>query len=206
MSIGGQPGREQTPALRPDVVADAVRGDRRARAELVSVVHRLVLPYCRARLISSGTAGESPDDLAQEVCARVLAALPHYEERGRPFMAFAYKVAANAVADVCRGAWRHPMEPLEEHHDGPDPGIGPYEHALQVELRGVLRRVLRTLPLRLREVLVLRVALGLSVRATAEVLGISGGAVRIAQHRALTRLRRATAERDHLTDDAFRAS
>jgi len=40
-----------------------------------------------------------------------------------------------------------------------------------------------------REVIVLRVAVGLSAQETAQALGTTAGAVRITQHRALNRLR-----------------
>ncbi|NEE31628.1 hypothetical protein G3M53_40070, partial [Streptomyces sp. SID7982] len=40
-----------------------------------------------------------------------------------------------------------------------------------------------------RELLVLRVAVGLTAEETGRMLGMSPGAVRVAQHRALSRLR-----------------
>jgi RNA polymerase sigma-70 factor (ECF subfamily) len=55
-------------------------------------------------------------------------------------------------------------------------------------------RLLGVLPERQREILVLRVVLGLSADETAEVVGSTPGAVRVAQHRALTRLRKALDE------------
>jgi RNA polymerase sigma-70 factor, ECF subfamily len=51
------------------------------------------------------------------------------------------------------------------------------------------------LPDRQREILVLRVACGLTAEQTAEAVGSTADAVRIAQHRALTQLRK-TAEPD----------
>jgi RNA polymerase sigma-70 factor (ECF subfamily) len=51
------------------------------------------------------------------------------------------------------------------------------------------------LPEKLREVLLLRVATGLTAEATGRTLGMSPGAVRVAQHRALTRLRELAAAR-----------
>jgi RNA polymerase sigma-70 factor (ECF subfamily) len=45
------------------------------------------------------------------------------------------------------------------------------------------------LPERFREVLMLRVAAGLSAEEAGQVLGLTAGAVRVTQHRALTRLR-----------------
>jgi RNA polymerase sigma-70 factor, ECF subfamily len=179
------------PELDAHVVAAAAQGERRAVADVLTAVHRLVLRYCRARVGSAAVAGVSAEDLAQDVCLRVLAALPRYREQGRPFAAFAYAIASNAVTDVRRRAARRVVVPLVPQYDAPDPELEPSEQAAQMELRGMLRSVIGTLPPRLREVLVLRVALGMSVEATAQLLDISHGAVRLAQHRALSRLRAA---------------
>ena len=53
--------------------------------------------------------------------------------------------------------------------------------------------MLDALPDAQREVLVLRVALGLTAEETAALVGSTPGAVRIAQHRGLARLRLAVA-------------
>ena len=57
-------------------------------------------------------------------------------------------------------------------------------------MRGLLDR----LPATQRELLILRVAVGLSAEETGNALGMSSGAVRVAQHRALARLRVLAAE------------
>ena len=49
--------------------------------------------------------------------------------------------------------------------------------------------LLAQLPEHVRELLILRVVTGLSAEETGNVLGMSAGAVRVAQHRALARLR-----------------
>ena len=49
--------------------------------------------------------------------------------------------------------------------------------------------MMATLPPAQREILTLRVALGMSTEETAAAMGMSVGAVRVAQHRALTKLR-----------------
>ena len=51
------------------------------------------------------------------------------------------------------------------------------------------RSLLQTLPHQQREILLLRVAVGLSAEETGRALGLTPGAVRVAQHRALRRLR-----------------
>ena len=47
-----------------------------------------------------------------------------------------------------------------------------------------------------REIVVLRVVVGLSAEETAEAVGSTPGAVRVAQHRALARLRKALASEE----------
>ncbi|WP_255449988.1 sigma factor-like helix-turn-helix DNA-binding protein [Skermania sp. ID1734] len=49
--------------------------------------------------------------------------------------------------------------------------------------------VILTLPRELREVLLLRLVVGFSVEDAAGALGVSHGAVRVRQHRALARLK-----------------
>jgi RNA polymerase sigma-70 factor (ECF subfamily) len=49
------------------------------------------------------------------------------------------------------------------------------------------------LPPKQREILVLRVVVGLSAEETADAVNSTPGAVRVAQHRALSRLRKALA-------------
>ena len=50
--------------------------------------------------------------------------------------------------------------------------------------------LLQVLPDKQREIVLLRVVVGLSAEETAEAVGSTPGAVRVAQHRALARLRK----------------
>jgi RNA polymerase sigma-70 factor (ECF subfamily) len=54
-----------------------------------------------------------------------------------------------------------------------------------------MAELLKVLPAKQREIVVLRVVVGLSAEETAEAVGSTPGAVRVAQHRALIRLRAA---------------
>ena len=60
---------------------------------------------------------------------------------------------------------------------------------MQVELAGRMATLLDMLPEKQREIIRLRVVVGLSAEETAEAVGSTPGAVRVAQHRALSRLR-----------------
>ena len=52
-----------------------------------------------------------------------------------------------------------------------------------------MNRLLQILPEKQREILILRVVVGMSAEETAEAVGSTAGAVRVAQHRALARLK-----------------
>jgi RNA polymerase sigma-70 factor (ECF subfamily) len=185
-----------TPAADLRVLAArAVQGDAAATELLLASVRRIVHRYARARLGRYRGAQDAADDAAQEVCIAVLTSLPRYEDRGVPFEAFVYRIAAHKVADVQRAAVRRP-QPTDEVHDRVDPEAGPEDLALRREDAARARELLAQLPEVQREILTLRVAAGWSADETGRALGLSAGAVRVAQHRALNRLRAIVAAAD----------
>lgn len=152
------------------------------------MVRPLIVRYCASRLgRRSGTAGDV-EDTAQEVLLAVLRALPRYQDQGRPFLAFVYGIAANKVADARRRSGSRP-EPAEGPDDQADTADGPEMLALRREGHPDLVRSIDALPERQREILRLRIVAGLSADETASAVGSTPGAVRVAQHRALGRLR-----------------
>ena len=171
----------------------AIQGDTGARDALLGHVRVMVHRYCRARLGRLPGSEHAADDVAQEVCLAVLAALPRYQDQGRPFEAFVFGIASHKVADVQRSAVRAAV-PTDEMPDEPDLGPGPEDQAVRSSDAAMVRSLLDRLPPTARELLILRVAVGLSAEETGSALGMSAGAVRVAQHRALARLRAMAAE------------
>ena len=178
------------PPLMESLLRAAVAGEPHARERLLAEIHPLVLRYCRARLGRQETLMGSADDVAQEVCLAVVNALPGYTLRGLSFRAFVYGIAAHKVTDAFRAIGRNRSEPVADIPDTPLVHDGPEYHLLQVELTERLGALLHLLTPRQREVLVLRIAVGLSAEETAQAVGSTPGAVRVTQHRALNRLRR----------------
>lgn len=175
----------------PDELVElAMTGDHRAVGRVLAIVGPLVVRYCRARLGRVDRSSVSADDVAQEVCLAVLTALPKYRVQGRPFLAFVYGIASHKVIDAHRAATRNRSESVADVPDSMEVGDGPEQHALRVELSDEVGRLLDQLPDKQREILVLRVVVGLSAEETAEAVGSTPGAVRVAQHRALARLRK----------------
>ncbi len=186
-----RPAPEREPSDVPDeLVAAAMAGDRDALARLLETIRPLVVRYCRGRLGATDRSSLSADDVAQEVCMAVLTALPGYRVQGKPFLAFVYGIAAHKVIDAHRAVTRGRSEPVPDVPDSVEVTAGPEQRALQGELSGRLREMLDVLPDKQREILVLRIVVGLSAEETAQIVGASPGAVRVAQHRALNRLRK----------------
>jgi RNA polymerase sigma-70 factor (ECF subfamily) len=173
----------------PDVVRRAAAGDPTAVAQLLTEIRPIVVRYGLARLGHVGAGGATAEDVAQEVCLAVLRALPRFTDQGRPFIAFVYGIAARKVADACRAAGRDRAESVADVPDAADPAPGPEVRALTADLGARLGELLAQLPATHREILVLRLAVGMTSDDVGTVLGMTGGAVRLAQHRALTRLR-----------------
>jgi RNA polymerase sigma-70 factor (ECF subfamily) len=181
------PARTDDSDLR-ELTSLAVQGDRSAIESLLGELRPMVVRYCRARLGRVSGQYHIADDVAQEVCIAVLSALPRYRDMGRPFASFVFGIASHKVADALRSSVRSAV-PTQDLPDGPDEGPGPEETVVRYIEVEHARRLLARLPENQRELLLLRVVSGLSAEETGNVLGMSPGAVRVAQHRALTRLR-----------------
>ncbi|MDU0294390.1 RNA polymerase sigma factor ShbA [Saccharothrix longispora] len=170
------------------LAAAAVRGDRPATDELLARLRPRVVRYCRARISGNGTDA-SADDVAQETLLAVLTALPSYRDEGHGFGAFVFGIAGRKVADFYRRKGRDRTTPVAELPDVRDERGGPERAALRTELLRNMHGLLGQLSENQREVLVYRLVVGLSAAETAELLSTTPGAVRVAQHRALEKLR-----------------
>lgn len=172
-----------------ELVALARAGQGRALQRIIELIHPLVLRYARARL--GGGRQPTPEDVAQEVCLAVATSIHSYSDRGRPFMAYVYGIASNKVADAHRAYARDIANPTEVVPEVEINEDSPEEIALVAAGSNRVRELLDLLSDKPREILTLRIFVGLSAEETAEIVGSTPGAVRVAQHRALATLRKA---------------
>lgn len=175
--------------MEPVLVGRAATGDPAAVEALLAAVRPGLVRYCRARLGRIGGAYTTADDVAQEICLAVLKALPRYRDMGRPFSAFVYGIAAHKVADAQRAAIRDVADASDAVPDRADDEPGPEQRAVATDLARRLSALLGRLPEVQREIVVLRVAAGLPAEEVGAILGMTAAAVRVAQSRALARLR-----------------
>ena len=185
------------------LVADAQRGVPSALDDLIGRVRVIAQPYCRAKLARLPGGPDSAEDVVQDVCVAVLRALPRYVDTGRPFEAFVQTIATRRVVDVIRASRRLPVC-VAELPDGADEAPTPDLHAVHHDELGRARRLMASLSDQHRELLQMRLADGMSAEEVGNVLAMSPGAVRVAQHRAIRRLR-SLAEVESVTDTRIEA-
>jgi RNA polymerase sigma-70 factor, ECF subfamily len=142
-------------------------------------IYRFV--YSRVR---EQTAAE---DVTSEVFIKALKAMPRYQDTGRPFAAWLYQIAVNAIADRYRTL--RPSQPLEDFHDLSVGGPAIEEQAAH---RDEIRRIwsiVEELPGQQRTALVLKFQEDMKIEDIAIAMGKTPGAVKLLIHRGVTRLR-----------------
>lgn len=171
----------------------AGNGDREALEEFLRRIRSPVIRYCRSKLLGA-TGAQGPDDVAQEVLLAVCEALPRFRPDGSSVMAFIFGICRFKIVDAYRAGGRDKSVPSETLPDNADDDPGP-EHAaiLSTEVVRMIEAMAR-LPENHREILHLRIGLRYPAEEVARLLGTTAGAVRVTQHRAMTKLRQLLAE------------
>lgn len=181
-----------------DLVARAQAGDPGAMDELLATLRPAIVRFCQFRLSSYAGGRDAADDAAQETCLAVANVLDHFENKGAPFRAWVYAIAANKVADTQRRFSRSPVL-VDELPEQVEPSPTPEDHVVASAEYGAAMILLETLPARVRHVVLLR-ASGFTAKSVGEVVGMTAGAVDVTHHRAITRLRELADETEELRE------
>ena len=125
------------------------------------------------------------EDITAKVFQHAFENLSRFQWRSVPFVAWLYRIAANAVADRWQSLSRETGRPVMEA-----PSVDFDDTEIErTERRAQLFRNVAKLPAKQRRVIEMRFAEEKSIREIAKVLGKSTGAVKQLQHRAYVRLR-----------------
>ena len=191
--VDGSPGTRTAPSsLADDATVDelalaATEGDIEAVGRLydalVGPIYRYVAVRVRRR--------EDAEDLTHLVFERIFGALPRFKHNGRPFAAWAFRIARNAIIDHQRRL--RPTEQLGAIAE-PSDGVGLEALSLRGEEIRELRAAIRQLTPDQQEAIALRYAVGLSAEDAARVMGRRAGTIRGLTFRAIESLRRHLAE------------
>ena len=173
--------------------ADSKRYDSDKFDDLYRQYVDAVFRYCSFRLNSR----EQAEDATSQIFLRALAALPAQRDPGR-FRSWLFSIAHNVVTDVHRA--RRPFWPLSVVENRSDGRRSVEAEALDSVEKSEVWAMLERLPVDQRRVLELRLA-GLTSSEIAEVLGKKTGAVKVAQSRAIARLRQTV-----ISDEAYDAA
>lgn len=183
-----------------ELVKSSMTGDREAVETLFASIRPAMVRYCRSRIGGRGAGYQSAEDVAQDICMAALGALARYRDEPESFLPRVYGIAAHKVIDHYRRTGRDCSVPTEDVPETVDPDANP-EHILTVAHRQKrLGELLDTLPPQDRKILILRLIMGLSAKETAAAVGLTPNAVRVRQHRALTKLRNALSSTDEMGD------
>lgn len=168
------------------LIALAAGGDRQAFGELYE---RYALRVFRHAHFLTGDRVLA-EDITAQVFLKALEAIPRYESRGVPFVAWLLRIASNIVINHRKSAKNNGHSQIPDNIEAPGAFFSP-EHSCEVKVDG--ERVwheVRKLPCDQRQVIVMRFIDDLGYPDIANVLGKSVGAVRVLQFRALANLRR----------------
>jgi len=166
-----------------ELIRAAQKGNRDAFARLYEAHVERVYRYLLRRL------GETADaeDVTAEVFVRAMRALPSYRAKGRPFIAWLFRIAHNQAVNYLKKRARRREMPLLETVAASD---DPEEAALRQVMLSEVSQAMQGLTDLQREVLTLRFGADLSITETAKAMKRSVEAVKFLQHSALRALRR----------------
>ena len=177
-----------------DLVARARRQSPDAWEQLYRHLRPKLVDYARRRL-PSVTAAE---DAVSEAFARAIAKIDDYRWEGIGFEGWMYGITRNVVLESHRAVQRsHRLDDRQAAAQVPAEADPTGDQLEASEERARVRRAFELLDDEDRELLELRVVGGLSAEQVGVVLDRTAGAVRMAQSRALDRLRVAMKGVDH---------
>lgn len=168
----------------PAVLEAARAGEEWAWRDLYGALAPGLLGYLRLR-------SDHPEDLCGEIFCDLVRDLPRFEGDERAFHAWVFLIARHRLIDDRRRMSRRPQSSGSTAF--PPEEIAPDDVEREVLGRIAteeIKKVLERLVPDQRDVLLLRIVVGLSVDEVARVLGKRPGAIRALQHRAIKGLRK----------------
>lgn len=159
--------------------------DERALSELYRRHANAIFRYVYYRVGDQVVA----EDLVADTFVRMLEGLPGYEDTGRPFEAWLYRIAQARVVDYYRRHSLRRATPLDEGLTAGEEADLDRLVAVQDDFRRAWQ-ALNNLTDDQQQVISLRFIAGYSTAEVAGLLEKSEGAVKALQHRALASLRR----------------
>jgi RNA polymerase sigma-70 factor (ECF subfamily) len=164
------------------LIAKARQRDEEAVSLLYEAHVDSIFAYLRYRVPSDLVA----EDLTSEVFLRMVRGLPGFQDRGLPFRAWLFRIAANLLTDHYRKHGKNPSAPVSEDHESDD--TDPFDKVARKDEQFRLHLAISRLPQDYQELLLLRFVEGLAHTEITQIMNKSAEALRAMQHRALKAL------------------
>lgn len=165
------------------LLQQAQRGSADAFAELYREHVQVVYRYIAHRVGDTQLA----EDLTGDVFTKALEGLSGYTDRGKPFIAWLYRIAHARVVDHYRRVGRRPAESNVDDEPLPiTPDMD--KRMLRQQAAGALREAIAQLTDDQQQVVILRFIEGYKIEEAAAIMGKQPNAIKALQHRALRSL------------------
>ena len=128
------------------------------------------------------------EDVTSEVFFKALKNIKRYTYSGHPFSSWLYQITINAAADHYRG--QHGEVELEEGESLPSAAPSVVDEVVRRDRSRRIWSAIDQLPRHQRTAMVLKFGEDKKIEEIAQIMGKSGGAVKLLLHRAVERLRR----------------
>ena len=170
------------------LITRAKDGDREALDTLISFYWQPIYRIIYSKLGNE----EDAKELTQETFMKAFRSLPRYKILDVPFKSYLGRIAINSVTDFWRKNGRTPQlvnitDYQESIHDIRE---SPEEYTLRLEGQEQIVNLVENLPEEQRQVVKLRVILGVSIRDAAMQMNKTEPAIKMLQQRALQNLRK----------------
>lgn len=165
------------------LIRRARQGDAAAFACLYQETVQAIYRYIYLRVNDTQLA----EDLTGDVFMRALKAMGSYQEQGKPFVAWLYRIAHARVVDYYRQNDRRPVE--SDIESEAIPVSADLDHSLlRRQAAKALREAIAQLTDEQQQVVILRFMEGHSLESAARIMGKNANAIKALQHRALRSL------------------
>ena len=167
------------------LIERATHGDREAFGQLYE--HHAVRVFRHAYFLTGDSS--LAEDLTAQTFLKALEAIPRYQYRGVPFIAWLLRITCNLSINYRKAPKNNGHAQLPDTLEAEGTFCSP-ERSCEIKADGELVwQEVRKLPCEQRQVIVMRFIDDLGYPDIAQVLGKSVGAVRVIQFRALAHLR-----------------
>jgi RNA polymerase sigma-70 factor (ECF subfamily) len=175
------------------LTAEDLDAARRRDPEAVARIYKAYAPALYRFFVAGISNRHTAEDLTGTVFAAAIEALPKFRGPAEALGGWLFRIARHDLLDYRRGQARHPTERLDDRLQEVAEAEGaadPQDLAITRLDGSRVFAALRHLSTDQREVLLLRMASGLSTAEVATAVGKTVGAVKALQHRGLASLAR----------------